>query len=416
MHLRTRSSLVLWLALAAVPALARANDVSELWTARGEVAYARGRYTDALNAFSRAVEADAADADAQYGLGLALAKLERWEEAEAAFARAATLRPGFTEAAQARDLARQHIGRGLETQEATEVAGAAPTVPRKRWEIHATTGFQYDGNVVLAPRGHARGGVDDRGDEAFILAGGARYDVVDRENALLRLEYDLYQTLHLDIDDFDFRSHRVRATGSGAVRPWLWVGAQGGYDHFTLGPHSYLSEPFTMPFVSYVGGNWGVTQLSWRHSWDTYLSNPFHEVRDGRTDQLALSQTFYLGDARALTFGYTWGEEDPDRRVGNDWELIFHQGWVDYTFPLWWAVQADLMYLYRYDDYTKRNSFVGFRKTRSDNEHHMYASLQRPITEHLSTSLVYFGTVNPSNIQVFDYRRNVVALLLTVSY
>jgi hypothetical protein len=416
MQMRSRPTAFVWLVLTAVPAVVAANDLSEIYTARGEVAYARGQYTDALNAFVRAVEADPNDADAQYALGTALAKLERWDEAEAAFARAAELRPGFTAAAEARDMARKHIGLGLDTQEATEVAGAEPTVARKRWEIHATTGFQYDSNVVLAPRGHARGAVNDRGDEAFILSGGGRYDVVDREDALLRVEYDLYQTLHLDIDDFDFRSHRVRATGSGAVFPWLWIGAQGGYNHFTLGPHSYLSEPYAMPFLSYVGGNWGVAQLSWRHAYDTFLSNPFHEVRDGRTDQLALSQTFYLGGARALTFGYTWGEENPERQVGNDYELIFHQGWIDYTFPLWWEIQADLMYLYRYDDYTKRNSTVDFRKTRSDNEHHMYASFRRPITEHLSTSLVYFGTVNTSNLPLFDYRRNVVALLFTVSY
>jgi tetratricopeptide (TPR) repeat protein len=416
MQMRSGPTLFVWLVMSAVPALVAANDLSQVYTARGEVAYARGQYTDALNAFVRAVEADPNDADAQYALGTALAKLERWDEAEAAFERAARLRPGFAQAIEARDMARKHIGLGLDTREATEVAEGEPTVSRKRWELHATTGFQYDSNVVLAPRGHTRGGVSERGDEAFIFSGGGRYDVIDREDALLRVEYDLYQTLHLEIDDFDFRSHRGRATGSYAVVPWLWIGAQSGYNHFTLGNHSYLSEPFVMPFLSYIGGNWGVAQLSYRYAHDTFLSDPFHDVRDGPTNQVSLSQTFYLGGARALTFGYTWGNENPERSAGNDYELVFNQGWIDYTFPLWWDIQADLMYLYRYDDYTEPNSTVNFTKTRSDNEHHMFASFKRPITEHLSTSLVYFGTVNPSNIQIFDYRRNVVALLLTVSY
>ena len=418
MRMRCGSTAFLWLALALVaPTTAVASDLSEIETARGEIAYHRGRYADALRSFQRAVEYDPNDADAQYALGLTLAKLERWDEAEAAFARAAELRPGFAAASEARDLARKHIGKGLETQEATEVAkGVVPTAPRKRWEIHATTGIQYDSNVLLAPRGHARGGVDNRGDFAGLLSGGARYDVVDRQDALVRLEYDLYQTLHPEIDSFDFRSQRVRATGSKEILPWLWIGAQGGYNHFTLGPHSYLSEPYVMPFFSIIEKNWGVAQLSWRHDFDTFLSSPFHEVRDGRTDALATSQTFYLGEARALTLGYTYGGEHPNEAVGNDYQLVFHQGWVDYTFPLWWQLYADMMYLYRYDDYTKPNSVVDFRKTRADNEHHMFASLRRPINEHLTASLVYFGTVNPSNIALFDYRRNVVAATLTISY
>lgn len=278
------------------------------------------------------------------------------------------------------------------------------------------TGFQYDSNVPLAPRGHARGGVDDRGDVAGLLGIGGRYDLIDRDDALFRVEYDLYQTLHPDIDDFDFRSHRFRATGSAAITPYLWVGTQAGYSHFTLGSESYLSEPYTMPFVSWLQGRFGVAQLSWRHDWDTFLSNPFHEVRDGPTDAVAASETVYFPRGRALTLGFTWGEENPSKSVGDDYELVFYQGWIDYTFPLWWRVQADLMYLYRYDDYTKLNSFANFTKTRSDNEHHMFASLRRPITDHLAAQLAYYGTVNPSNIQIFDYRRNVVAMVLTVSY
>jgi hypothetical protein len=46
----------------------------------------------------------------------------------------------------------------------------------------------------------------------------------------------------------------------------------------------------------------------------------------------------------------------------------------------------------------------------------MYASLTRPITDVLSVVVSYYGTVNLSNIPVFDYRRNVAGASLQVAF
>src|SRR5207244_2446350 len=153
--------------------------------------------------------------------------------------------------------------------------------------------------------------------------------------------------------------------------PWWWAGVQGGYEHYTLGDHSYLSEPFVMPFVSLLEGSRGLTQMSYRRGWATYLSAPFHELRDGPNDTVGASQTLTWG-SRSLTAGFQYGNERPDRgpprgllRPG-DFRFASYQGYAGVGFPALWATTVDLMYLFRYDDYSEPNSQSPSGKRRSD--------------------------------------------------
>jgi hypothetical protein len=399
--------------LAATLGRAVASERSEVLTAKGEVAFHTGHPDEARRLLAEAVAADPRDVDAQYALGVVLNAAEQWDDAARAFERALALRPDL-------DAAR----RGLDQAHARTAQASPGEAEAKPWGVHATTGVGYDSNVKIAPQGDALPGIGKRDDAAFILGGGGHYDLIAHPDALLRLEYDVYQTLHPELDDFDFRSHRVRATASYALRPELWVGMQGGYSHYTLGTHSYLGEAFFMPFVSVVEQTWGVTQVSYRHGEDTYFSKPFDNVRDGPNEAVGLDQTLFLGGGRALSMGYLYAEENPRRTAANvrqrprpeDYQFHAHQAYVGVSVPLWWRVGLDLTYLYRSDDYPNPNSFASFRTSRHDEEHHVSTALRRPITSHLSAMITYYATVNGSNIDVFDYRRHVVSGLLQVTY
>lgn len=413
----------------------RASEQSELLVAKGQVAYHRGAFEDARARFAEAVAADPADATAHYQLGLALLALERRDEAEARFERALALKPDFEAARRALALSRGEEPVGAEVTRPG--APAEPSEGRKRWEIHAAGGFQYDSNVTIAPGGPVvdqSGQVAEFGDSddvGFVLTAGGRYDVLDTGSALIRLEYDLYQTLHVDLTDFDFRAHHVRGTASHSLIPSrLWAGLQGGYHHYTLGPHSYLSEPSVMPFLSVLEENWGLTQLSYRFGYDTYLDDPFKRVRNGPSNAVGIDQTLYeLAGTSYIATGFQYGTEDPVNKhgsvsnpslaVGNDYELRFYQAYAGFGMPIWWQVAVDLMYLYRYDDYTHPNSFVDEGRTqhkRHDSTHYLYASVSRPIIPHVSLALAYFATFDDSNLSLYDYTRNVVSAVLEVTY
>src|SRR5262245_45853819 len=170
-----------------------ASEQSEILTAKGEVAFHTGHPDEARRLLEQAVAADPNDAGAHQALGVVLNAAGAWDDAARSFERALALRPDLDEAQRGLDQAR---GRGV---------GAAPAEAEaeRPWGVYATTGVGYDSNVKVAPGGDVTPGVGKRDDAAFLLGGGGHYNLVARANALARIEYDLYQTLHPDLTDFD---------------------------------------------------------------------------------------------------------------------------------------------------------------------------------------------------------------------
>ncbi len=462
----------LLLALAVAPL--HAAERTELLVSRGQAAYQAGRVEEARQHFAAAVAADPDDPAAEYGLGLVLAKLGRWDEAEAPLERALARRPDFAAARRALGLVAYHRGetaldKGDNDQAAalfdraaeldpgfagraryqagvararaghTERArtyfqdanrstdheariasgdylerlaeGGGPAV--KRWELRGTAGFQYDSNPSLEPHS-----VHDHRDEAaFILGAHGRYDLLQHERALVRFDYDFYQSLMPDFQDFDFRAHQIVGTASYAVQRWLWTGIQGGYDHYSLGSHQYLQEPFVLPFATFSEGPRGRTQIFYRHGQTGYLSRPFEDVRSGQTDAAAITQLVnFEGGARYLSFGYQFDRDDPRSAAGNDYASHNNQLHVGGGFPAWWRTNVELVYVYRNANYLHLNSFAGFTRKRDDNEHRFYAGATKSLTEHLNVTLAYRLAADVSNIGLFDYRRNVAYVLFEVTY
>jgi tetratricopeptide (TPR) repeat protein len=451
-----------------------------LLVARAQAAYAAARYVDARDLFAQAVAADAGAADAFYGLGLCQAKLDEWQDAANAFEHALALQPSLSQAERALGVASYRLGTaaleaedyeqaamllrraaeldpavagraryaaglalqgaGKQEQARTEFQAAAasgdasaaaaasdalatgavgPGAPARPWEITLTAGMQYDSNVILQPRGRSPPEIGDRGDGAGILAAGFRYDVLNHPKGLLRFEYGFSQTLHPNITDFDQRANLVQGTASYGFRRGLWGGVQGGYNHYVEGSDSYLQGYYVSPFVSVAQGNRGLTTILYTHAGMDYLDEPFDTDldRDGPADSVGVNQRlFFGGEASYVTFGYEFLREDPDSSRGDDFVFGAHQAHTGVVFPAWWQTAVELLYVYTYYDYSERNSAVDFRRTRVDNQHRMYAAVSRGLTDHLSATLSYVATINPSNIALYDYRRNVVSLFFQFRY
>jgi hypothetical protein len=356
------------LLVGALATAALASERSELLVAQGEVAYNAGRLEEARDLFTRANADDPNDVAAKGWLDVLAAGLPQ----------------------------------GPERAERPEAAG-------KPWDVEAGTGVEYDSNVQLD---HSNG----KEDAGFLFTLRGHYDPYRDDRTLLRLDYDFFQVIHTQERDFDYRSQRFRATASRSIVPGLWVGVQGGYDHGTLDTHAYLQEPWVMPYVSYVEGDRGSTQVMYRVGNQDYLGSPFGVPtldRDGISNAVGVNQLLFFFDRRlAANVGYTYEEATPYHASGNDFAVHTHQARAGVRFPAYWRTLVDLDYVYRYDGYTKLNSAVDFRKKRVDNGNYMSLAIRRPIIDHLDGVLTYFATVNPSNIQRYDYDRNVVSLEL----
>ena len=65
---------------------------------------------------------------------------------------------------------------------------------------------------------------------------------------------------------------------------------------------------------------------------------------------------------------------------------------------------------------TTRSFFSAFTTRRRDHVVYVDAALERPITEHLKVSARYRYENNDSNVDVFDYDRNIVGGFLTLEF
>jgi len=368
---------VLWLALLAAfvwTSSARASQRSELLVAQGEVAYNAGRVDEARGHFEDALTADPSDDVARAWLDVIASRVPSG--------------PG---------------------------RGERPEQEARIWDLETGTGIEYDSNVELAHKN----GPDDA---AFLFTLAGHVTPWRDDRTLLRLDYDFFQSLHTDVTDFDVRSNRFRATAARAITPALWAGVQGGYDHTTLHTHAYLQEPWVMPYFSLLESDRGATQVLYRYGYQNYMGSPFGGPpspydRTGSANAFGVTQLLYFFDHRlAATLGYTYEEATPYNSSGNDFARHSHQGLVGLRFPGWWRTLVELDYVYRYDGYTKLNSAAGYRKKRQDDGNYLATYLRRPIIPHLDALLSWFVTVNGSNIALYDYNRNVLALELRYTF
>ena len=116
--------------------------------------------------------------------------------------------------------------------------------------------------------------------------------------------------------------------------------------------------------------------------------------------ELYLKRLLVGGLERVYEIGRDFRNEGVDRTHNPEFTMLeFYQAYAGVGIPIWWKVAVDLMYLYRYDDYTHPNSFVNFRKARHDSTHYFYASVSRPIIPHVSAAIAYFGPTARGNFE-----------------
>jgi hypothetical protein len=253
-----------------------------------------------------------------------------------------------------------------------------------------------------------------------VLGVGAAYRVVDSDLAQGTLSYDLTQSLHFQINDFDLQGHRLRLDLS-TPPSGLQYGVTGLYDFYLLNFEKFYQQGLAIPWVAYHESAVTATQLYYRFRSRDYLHDPFDPFRDGYNNAVGLRQFFLLGAAgRQLSAGYQWEDENPISDDGNDFEYAANQIDLRFNFELLdWATGV-AGYAFRLVDYQFRNSRTGsppaFGVRRHDRQHHIVLHFERPLIPHLVAELEYLGVINDTNIDEFEYNRHVVSAAVRVEF
>lgn len=291
----------------------------------------------------------------------------------------------------------------------------------RSYRLYGSVGFEYDSNVVLVADDDTLGdaeldsiGVSNKDDGRTVIAAGAFYTPYQRDGLGVSLGYELFQSVHFDLSEFDLQDHRA-TLGIAYERSPITLGVATTYDYYLRQTKSFLGEVAVLPWLRHTSERWGSTDLYYRMEDRTFHGIHFgkdvEDFRGGRNHAAGIAQTVPLaGGAGYVSLGYRFDHDDADHSDGRAFDYDGHL----LDFELGWSLPAGIElatgYSYKYEDYASQSD------GREDNVHHAKLALRRALTDVLAVRAEYRATVNDSNEDLYEYERHVATIALEASY
>ncbi|ETW95084.1 MAG: hypothetical protein ETSY1_32145 [Candidatus Entotheonella factor] len=405
------------------------------------------RYDEALAQFQLAETHETDNSDTLFYLGYTYYQLKQYREAPPYFQRALELDPSLAGTAQyyqglafyasERDrLARAAFERAVHTDPAAPLAGQAQrylkAIERRKhqsrlFQLQGNIGLEYDDNVVLEPNDDVLEFGEKR-DGRTVFSLGVRLMPVRQRDWQLGATYDLFQSVHFNLSDFNVQSHTL---GLFTQHPFGRFSLRGEINYnVTLLDFDYFSDGLTLqPSLVFRQTDALFAELLTSLNLTRYDDNiaasedPDVRGRDGYVIRVGLRQTMQFNQNKSsVSLGYQY---EGSRNDGTDWEYDSHNLTLGLYTPLWWEIILYLDGAYHYRDYLHVNSYdqdtlgvltAADQRERLDNRFVGSVALVRRMGSFLTLSFSYVYTRNRSNLDFFDYRRNVMSVQLTGRY
>ena len=298
----------------------------------------------------------------------------------------------------------------------------------KPFSIAFTTGIEYDDNVKVLPdnttvQGIGRGGMrtgqykGHKADWRTPLILNANYEPLRTDQWTAGIRYYSYAGLNYNLQAFNvvdqfgeiyvkYRLDRLTINPFYSF-DYTWVGGE-PYSMFNS-----LGMRFTLAETANLTGDL-VYMYQFRDF--KYFGQPSNAPggnafnRTGYMNQVGLFQTL-KGQPGSIRAGFIWQREVTD---GINFTANWYRASLEGYLNLPWKILA-----YSYFEYAKtlgsnRDSVAG--KYRNDNYYQAIFQLRRPITPWMNVIAGYNHISNPSNIQDYQYNRNIYQLLVMFSY
>jgi tetratricopeptide (TPR) repeat protein len=303
----------------------------------------------------------------------------------------------------------------------------------RRFNFEARFGVMYDDNVRVVPdpvgqsgdpivASLRRGRKDSSGEIGGVRA---EYTFFRDDQFESSIGYSFFGTYYNNISDFSNMDHLVTLSGLyktalGSVP--LSVGAQYSYDALFLDDDWFLQRHTVTAFTTVVPSDLYLTQLAVRYqnkNFNDPSSAPHAEIRDAENWMGGLLQFFrFEEDRHYLKIGY---QLDYENSIGSNYEYVGNRFLAggQYTLP-WWGVRLKYDFDVHLRGYLNQNTILpsndpGHRR-RYDKELNNTVRVELPLPSGFTLAGEYLNTNAISNLQAFDYTRNVFSLTLSWNY
>jgi Flp pilus assembly protein TadD len=427
------------------------SKAAPAWLGLGIARSQQGQYQEALEALGYAEQLDPKNPLVYFYQGLVAQELKSFDQAPELFSRAMALSPDLTpsaryytgisyyqrglieraqkefEAAIASGVPESELARSART--VLQQQTAVPKGP-KQWDLNLSVSGQYDSNVVLLPIGTqppgGAVGISQKDDFRTAIYARAEYRPIQTDVWTSGVTYGLYQSFHQKLTRFDVQDHSPSVFVQRQIGP-VQARVQYVFDYVQVGHSPYLFAHVIQPIFTIAEGNSLFTQLQFRYQHKDFQDDLFagNSFRDGENWLGGVTQYAYFANGTShVRLGYTY---DMDRTGGGDptvatpgvpsnadWAYKAHRLSLGLGIPEVWTLKPAVAFDYYRQQYDNPNSLSATGTTvRRDTVLFFTASIGRPITDWLSIAAEYNYTRDQSNIQFFDYSRNIYSVTLS---
>jgi Tfp pilus assembly protein PilF len=421
-------------------ALALDPQDASLHMDRGIALLDAGQLPEARASLARALELDPAQPRAELFAGIAAHRAGAYAEAKPHFDRAAELDPTL------RDEARYYTGLGealsgnlqaastafADAQEAgplSPLGQSAQNLRRKlapaeerRWQASMTAGMEWDDNpTIIGTLLGIQGFADEDADSDFrgVLRPSGSYRFYDGDRVSAIGGYDGYLSFHIEEKEVDLQIHNPWAAVSYGVGR-LRLGLRGDYA-YTMAD---LTDSFrhlgrATPTASWRLADWALIQGFYQFTGNDFLVDETEGTfadRDGFQHVFGLNQFFFLPEP--YTFVRIGAYGDFNETDGTEFQYDGMEANFGAGYDFIWDVSFTWLYRFAYRDYDDPSNFAvpSLAQTREDFRHVFTVELEKGLGEHWAVSVGGAFTWNISNVNFYDYSRNIVGSYVTYSF
>ncbi|MCK9374824.1 MAG: tetratricopeptide repeat protein [Syntrophobacterales bacterium] len=460
--------------------LAFASEESELYLARGDKLYLDGKYAEARDQLAKAAELDPNNPEIWSLLGTTDLALKDYQAAKEAFTKTVALDPDYPRGklylgvanyflgnyAEAEPLLKEakaqapndglahyylglanaamghhkdaltnlESGMNLSPQFALGFKGYQEAVKSTKPEIRPysfalTTGFEYDDNVKVLPDNTT---VSGRSPNGMSLGQYKGHKADWRTPVILNANYEPLRTDQwtAGVRYYGYTGLNYRLSAFNIVDQFGELYVKYQLNRLTINP--FYSFDYTwqggVPFSMFnsVGMRFTLAETANLTGDLVYLyqnrdfkyfgsqtsnapgSNAFN--RTGYMNQVGLFQTL-AGRLGSLRLGLFWQRELTD---GINWTANWYRATIEGYLNLPWKILAYSYFEYARTVCSNRDSVAGI--FRRDNYYQAIFQLRRPVTSWMNVIAGYNHISNPSNIQDYQYDRNIYQVLVMFYY
>jgi tetratricopeptide (TPR) repeat protein len=311
-----------------------------------------------------------------------------------------------------------------------DVLGTAAKAQRD-FRIDVKGGFFYDDNVPAIPNATSdllvqAARQQDRRSTGEQLFARFEYQPLRTPDWDATLSYALLSTIYNDVSHYNTLTNSLAAAASYKTTldrwPSIW-GLSLLYDYGRLDDRNYYNRYAVVPNGTVIWSPMHVSQATVGVTAKDYMHEEALITTSDSRDALnyLLGITHYVqfeGGRHHLKFGYQF---DYEAAEGSNWSYLGNRFVVGFGVTLPWEVKLRYDFDVHFRDYRYAHTYLPLGITtpttkRRDTDMNHLVSLYREFPGNVTLAVEYLRNVDESNLNVYDYTRNVVTFNISWRY